>query len=55
MNNTTMLDALKIVNYRVVRMLNSSDVNSEIFYRDVRTLTELIEYKLENEKKEGGA
>lgn len=48
MNEITMNEALQIVKDRVVNMLNSSEVNNEIFFRDVRTLTELIEHKLEN-------
>jgi hypothetical protein len=49
MNKNNMHDALKIVNNRVANMLNSSAVNNEVFFRDVRTLTELIDYQLENE------
>ena len=48
MNKNNMHDALKIVNNRVSNMLNVSEVNNEVFFRDVRTLTELIEYQLEN-------
>ena len=44
-----MHDALKIVNRRVLRMLNANEVNSEVFFRDVRTLTELIEHGIEND------
>lgn len=49
MNEMNMHDALKIVNRRVLRMLNANEVNSEVFFRDVRTLTELIEHGIEND------
>lgn len=55
MNKHTMLDPLEIVNNRVLKMLDSGEVNREIFYRDVRTLAELIKGRLENGKKEGRA
>lgn len=50
MNNLNMQDAIKIVNNRVLKMLDSREVNSEIFYRDVRTLTELIDVQFEREE-----
>jgi hypothetical protein len=49
-----MHDPLKIVNDRVLKMLDSSEVNNEIFYLDVRTLTELVQKRLENEKRMAG-
>lgn len=54
MNNHTMLEELEIVNNRVLKMLNSSNVNDEVFYADVRTLTKLVEEKLDSLKKNGG-
>lgn len=42
MNSHIMKEAIKIVNDRVIKMLNMGEINSEVFYRDVRTLTELI-------------
>ena len=52
MNKNNMYDALRIVYHRVANMLNSREVNNEIFFRDVRTLTELIKYQLENVNKD---
>lgn len=49
MNEMNMNDALKIVNRRVLRMLNTNEVNSELFFRDVRTLAELIEHNFEDD------
>lgn len=51
MNNTNMLDDIKIVNTRVLKMLDLSEVNNELFYRDVRTLAELVKLKFEQDKK----
>ncbi len=53
MNEIIMNDALRIVNKRIIQMLDSSDVNSEIFFRDIRTLTELVTIKLEDNDLEG--
>jgi hypothetical protein len=52
MNKPNMNEALQIVNNRVSNMLNASEVNNEVFFRDVRTLTELIELKLEDKDME---
>jgi hypothetical protein len=49
MNKNTMQDPIKIVNNRVLKMLDSGRGNSDIFYRDVRTLTELIDAKFNSE------
>jgi hypothetical protein len=49
MNTTIMNDKLNVVNSRVSRMLDASDINNESFFRDVRTLTELVEHKLQLE------
>ena len=49
MNNANMQDDLTIVNNRVIKMLDSSRVNNDTFYRDVRTLTELIQLQLKLE------
>ena len=51
MNEINMQDEIKIVNNRVLKMLNSREVNSELFYRDVRTLTELIDARFEGRYK----
>jgi hypothetical protein len=53
MNELNMNEELEIVNRRVQRMLDANEVTSEVFFRDVRTLSELIEYILENEDTEG--
>jgi hypothetical protein len=53
MNKINMHDELKIVNNRVSNMLNSNSVNSEMFFRDVRTLTELVLEHQFNEREHG--
>lgn len=49
MNDENMKEEIKIVNSRILHMLNYNEVNSEAFYRDVRTLVELIEYEVDEE------
>jgi hypothetical protein len=49
MNELNINEELNIFNIRVTNMLNTKEVNSEVFYRDVRALTELVGYILENE------
>ena len=51
MNDVNMDQSIQIVNKRVLHMLNDSMVNNELFFRDVRTLSALIEFKLNNESK----
>jgi hypothetical protein len=53
MNKPNMNEALQIVNNRVMNMLDLKDVNSEVFFRDIRTLSELIQIKLEDNDLEG--
>jgi hypothetical protein len=50
MNDSNMQDTVKIVNNRVVSMLESGDVNNECFYQDVRTLTAMIRRMLKEEE-----
>jgi hypothetical protein len=49
MNEFNITQSIRIVNSRVASMLNSRDRNLEVFMRDIRTLTELIEYEIDNE------
>ena len=51
MNELNINQSLRIVNKRVLQMLDSSMVNNELFFRDIRTLVELIDFKLNKEEK----
>ena len=51
MNDLNMTEEIQIVNKRVLHMLDCSEVNSELFFHDVRKLSKLVNLYIAQEGK----